>query len=378
MASLIWACGQDTGTMSQKNDPVMKTEKKLFVGAYTKKEGHVDGKGEGVYLLGLSYGQAAFDRLDVADGIINPSFVALSPNKRVLYAVSETGPDVDTVAYVYAYALQGDSMTLLNRQPSYSFAPCHVSVHPSGRYVFVANYVGGVIAMYPVQAGGGLGAAKEVIHLEGNGPHPRQESSHPHSVCLSPNARFAYVPDLGTDKVMIYRINTERGELHPEGFARLAPQSGPRHMAFSADGRFAYVINELSNTITAFRANLKSGQLDSLQTISTLPEGYSKESYCGDIHLSPDGHFLYGSNRGHNSLATFAIEGETGRLSLLGHEPTRGDFPRNFTLTPDGAYAYVANQNTGNISIFRIKPDGLPEYVAEMKIPSPVCLVFEP
>lgn len=373
---LFAGCGPGGGPAGRQNDSAMKTENRLFVGAYTKKEGHVDGKAEGLYLLGLDYGQPAFERLFTATDIINPSFVALSPDGRYIYAVSETGPEVDTVGYVYSYARHGDSLQFINRQPSWSFAPCHISLHPSGRFAFVANYVGGTIAMYPIQPDGGLGAASEVIRLEGSGPHPRQESSHPHSAFLSPNGRFAYVPDLGTDKVMIYRVDTLAGKLLPEGFAPVAPQAGPRHLAFAADGRFAYVINELNNTVTAFRADPESGRLDSLQTLSTLPDGFNGESYCADIHISPDGRFLYGSNRGHNSLAAFAIDTQSGRLALIGHEPTRGDFPRSFALTPDGAYAYVANQNSSNITIFKIKPDGMPEYVGEMNAPTPVCLVF--
>lgn len=375
-ASLLWSCGQDKSGIGRENKKEMSTENRLFAGTYTKKEGHVDGKADGIYVLGLSPGQPAFEQLALAKDIINPSFVALSADGKYLYAVSETGPDVDSVGYVYAYARQGDSLVYINRKPSYSFAPCHVSVHPSGRFIFVANYVGGVVAMYPVLPTGGLGAASEVIYLKGKGPHPRQESSHPHSVFLAPNGRFAYVPDLGTDKIMIYRIDTTAGKLQPEGFARVAPQAGPRHLAFSPDGRFAYVINELGNTITAFHASPDSGRLDSLQTISTLPEGFTSESYCADIHLSADGRYLYGSNRGHNSLAAFAVSPANGRLSLIGHTPTHGDFPRNFTISPDGSYIYVANQNSSNITIFSIRPDGLPEYVGEMNVPTPVCLAF--
>jgi 6-phosphogluconolactonase len=351
-----------------------QAEMKLFVGTYTKKEGHVDGKGAGIYLLSVAAGQAR--QLSVSGGIINPSFLALAPGGRFLYAVSETGPDVDSTGYVYAYQAEGDSLRFLNRQPSYSFAPCHISIHPSGRFALVANYVGGVFALYPLEANGRLGEASAVVRLAGSGPHPRQESSHPHSAGISPDGRFAYIPDLGTDKVMIYQIDTVAAGLQPAGYAAVPPGSGPRHITFSADGRFAYVINELSSTISAFRREPASGQLDSLQLISTLPEGFEDDNYCADIHLSPDGRFLYGSNRGHNSLAIFAVDVQSGRLSALGHEPTRGDFPRNFALAPDGSAAYVANQNTGNIAVFQIKADGLLQYQSEISIPSPVCLKF--
>jgi len=347
----------------------------LFVGTYTKKEGHVDGRGQGIYLLAAAPTSEP-RQLSVRTDIINPSFVALAPGGRHLYAVSETGPDVDSTGYVYAYAREGDSLRFLNRQPSYSFAPCHLIVHPSGRYVLVANYVGGVVAMYPLEADGRLGQASEVLRLAGSGPHPRQEASHPHSVGLSPDGRFAYVPDLGTDQVMIYQVDTLAGRLAPAGQATVPPASGPRHIALSSNGRFAYVINELSSTIAVFRRELETGQLDSLQLISTLPEGFSGDNLCADIRLSPDGRFLYGSNRGHNSLAIFAVDGASGRLAAQGHEPTRGDFPRNFALTPDGSALYVANQNTGNIVVFQRQGDGSLSYQREIELPSPVCLLF--
>ncbi|MCB0608358.1 MAG: lactonase family protein [Lewinellaceae bacterium] len=353
----------------------------MWIGTYTKKEGHVDGQAPGIFRSKVDAQSGDLKDQFAKSGIINPSFVAVSPDDQYLYAVSETGPDVDTTGYVYAYMITDDSLKMINRQPSYAFAPCHVSVHPSGKWVFVANYVGGVIAMYPVQETGALAMATDIQRFSGSGPNTaRQEASHPHSVFMDPKGNFLLTPDLGTDKIMIFRIDTEAGKLIPADppFAEAEPGSGPRHLVFYPDGKSFYVIHELNNTIVHYRFDPATGAATREQTISTLPSDFTGTSYCADIHLTPDARFLYGSNRGHNSIAIFSVDPLNQSLKAVGHQYTKGDFPRNFTIDPEGKRLYVANQNSSNIVQFNIDPEtGMLEETAQYRVPTPVCLVFQ-
>ena len=214
-----------------------------------------------------------------------------------------------------------------------------------------------------------------MIRLTGHGPvSERQESSHPHSVNISPENTFAYVADLGTDRIMIYRIDYKNNRLIPAvtPYFEMEPGAGPRHMAFHPLGKYVYVINELNNTIVALRYDDKTGQLEALHSVTTLPNHYVGDSYTADIHITDDGRFLYSSNRGHNSIAAFQIDYESGHLTALGHESTRGEFPRNFLI--DGKNMYVANQNSDNVVMFRIHASGKLEYVMEFETKTPVCL----
>ncbi len=352
----------------------------LWIGTYTKSEGHVDGKAGGIYRIKVDGASGGFKDQIAKQGIINPSFVAVSPDQQFLYAVSETGPDVDSTGYIYAYKIGQDSLMSLNRQSSQSFAPCHVSVHPTGKWVFLANYVGGVVAMYPVLETGELGPASDVHRLSGSGPHPRQESSHPHSVFVDPTGQYVLTPDLGTDKIMIFKVDTEQGKLIPASpaFVETEPGAGPRHLVFYPGGKAFYGINELNNTITLFRFDPATGVATREQSVSTLPKDFTGNSFTADIHLTPDGRFLYGSNRGHNSIAIFGVNPDDQSLTALGHQPTLGDFPRNFVIDPPGQRLYVANQNSDNIVQFLIDAQtGLLTEEVQYRVPTPVCLVFE-
>lgn len=367
---LMLACQPSPSRQTQEtiNDNAISG---LLVGTYTKKEGHVDGKATGIYWLTRKGGN--WQTQNAAENIINPSFIALSPSRQFLYAVSETGPDVDTTGYIYAYAVKEGQLQFLNRMPSFAFAPCFISVHPSGKFVFVANYVGGVVLSYPVSDNGALLDTPQLIRLEGNGPHPRQEASHPHAAFVSPDGRYLLVPDLGTDKVMVYAIDISSGHLEEKGYAQVAPGAGPRHLAFSENGQKVYVLNELNSSISVFRFDTEKGTLDSVASYSTLPSDFQGANTCGHIEPSPNGQFLYASNRGHNSIAVFKIEGDA--LQALAHTPTQGRTPRHFTLTPDGQQLLAANQDTDNIAVFDIGADGLLALSEQVKIPTPVCLV---
>ncbi len=374
MIGLLWllfSCN-NTDTMRQTGSAI------VFIGTYTRTEGHVDGKGAGIYLFEQDSLSGKLDSTGVAVGLVNPSFLALGKNGQWLYAVEEIGPDVDTTGYVAAYAWQNGQLQFINRQPSHSFAPCHLIADRQGRYVFVANYVGGVVAMYPIRADGGLLPASHIVQLEGQGPHPRQEASHPHSVNLSPDERYLYVPDLGTDRIQIYRIDYEQGKLlsAKPSFVQLQGGAGPRHMSFHPKLPYAYVLNELNNSVTTLLWQKDSGALVAQQHYATLPDGFEEFNLCSHIQVTPDGRFLYAANRGHNSLVGYHIDQATGALQRIGHTSTQGDFPRHFTISPDGRFLYAANQNTDNLLIFSIEQDGNLSPRHELHMRTPVCIVF--
>jgi 6-phosphogluconolactonase len=380
-------CTPTENKNSTQNDTTIETNSNfLFIGTYTKKEGHVDGKAEGIYVYSLNPETGALIRESVAKEVINPSFLTLSSDGKFVYAVNETGEDVDTAGgedvdtagsiSAFSFDIKTKTLQPLNTQSSHSFAPCHISVDQKNRFVFATNYVGGKVIVLPIKKDGGLLPASDIITLEGKSTHPRQESSHPHSIVLSPDDRFAYVSDLGTDKIMIYNIDYKNGKLLPNEipFMTVEEGSGPRHFTFHPNGKFAYVINELNNSITTFEFNSKSGELTKIENITTLPTNFEGASQTADIHISPDGKYLYGSNRGHDSIVAFKIDPNSGKLTLIEHESTQGSFPRNFMISDNGKLLYVANQNSDNIVAFKIESDGALKAIDQIKVATPVCL----
>jgi len=360
-----------------------QTEKKTaktypaFIGTYSRKEGHVDGKGEGIYLYQLDSATGYLDKIGVQGEIVNPSFLTPSADGRFLYAVEEIGADVDDAGRVVAYRQAGDHLEKINQQSTFAFAPCHVSTDSKGRYVFVANYVG-AIAVYPVAENGGLGEAIYKEAYTGKGPHSRQDAAHPHSVNLSPDNNFLYVPDLGTDNIYTYKVNyaDPKKPLTRIGATKVHRAGGPRHFTFHPSLAKAYVVNELSCSVTVMNWDKTTGKLDTIQSISTLPADYQESgNTCSDIHVTPNGKFLYAANRGHNSIVGYAIDAE-GKLSLIDHASTQGEVPRNFAISPDGRFLYAANQNSDNILILSIGADGKLKYRKEEKVFTPVCVRF--
>jgi 6-phosphogluconolactonase len=352
-------------------------ESLLYAGTYT------NGKSEGIYVYRMDPGSGELKHAVTVKGISNPSFLAIDPKWRFLYAANESGEFAGKKGGgVTAFAIDRKTGDLrkINERNSPG-VPCHVSVHPSGRFVMAANYGGGNVVVYPVQAGGGLGEATDVAQHEGKGGDPKRQDR-PHAHCIIPDAagRYVFAPDLGIDKVMIYRLDLKKGKFIPNGFAATRPGAGPRHFVFHPSGKFAYVINELDSTVTAFVYDMASGTLAESQTVSALPPDFSGTSYCADIHVHPSGRFLYGSNRGHDSIVAFAIDQDTGKLNLIAHESTRGKWPRNFAVNPTGEFLLVANQNTHNVAAFRIdQQTGKLTATGPMtEIPSPVCLKFIP
>ncbi len=378
----IIGCQPKEKESSSEMAPVSQTKmegKYLFTGTYTKKEGHVDGKADGFVISQIGPDHSIVP-VYTESGVVNPSYLTISNDGMFMYVVNETGPDVDTVGSVSAFRIDNanGNTKLINTQPSYGFAPCYITTDSQNRLAMITNYVGGVVVVYPIASDGSLEAASQVIQLEGNGPNEaRQQASHPHSINLSPDGKYAYVADLGADKIMIYRVDYERKELiaTDPGYVLLTPGSGPRHMVFSSTIPFVYVITELMNTIAIFKYDSETGALSQLQTISTLPGDFDGESWTADIHISEDGRYLYGSNRGHNSIVGYEIKPD-GTLTLIGFESTRGEFPRNFLI--DGLDLYVANQNTDNIVLFSIQEDGSLQFKKEYASATPVCLkVFD-
>lgn len=350
----------------------------VYVGTYTSKNS------QGIYSYRLDLGTGALSLYGLAAETVNPSFLAIHPNQKFLYAVSEIGDAGAKSGGVSAFARDPHSgrLLLLNQQSSEGRGPCHLVVDRAGKYVFVANYSSGSAAVLPIQADGSLGKASSIVQHKGSGPNKqRQERAHAHSINLDPGNRFAFVADLGIDKVMIYRFDASTGKLQTNDppAAIVAGGAGPRHFAFHPSGKFAYVINELANTITAFAYDAARGALTELHTVPTLPADFKGSNTTAEVVVHPSGKFLYGSNRGHDSIALFAIDA-SGKLSPLGHESTRGKTPRNFAIEPSGKYLLVANQNSDSIVVFRILPQtGKLEMVGEpVEAPAPVCIRFAP
>jgi 6-phosphogluconolactonase len=315
---------------------------------------------------------------------VNPSFIAIHPNRQYLYAVNEVNTyEGQSAGSVSSFSLDAKTgkTRFLNKVSSRGADPCHLSLDRTGKWVLVANYSGGSIAAFTIKADGSLGEASAFVQHTGSSVNPqRQRGPHAHSINLSPDNRFAIASDLGLDQVLIYRFDADKGTLSPSNppFAKVKPGAGPRHFAFHPSGRFAYEINEIASTVTAFAYSLEHGILEEMQTISTLPKEFSGNNSTAEIEAHPNGRFLYGSNRGHNSIAVFTIDSSKGTLTQLEQVPTQGKTPRNFAIDPTGAYLFAANQGSDNIVVFRIdqKTGGLSPTGNVLEVPSPVCVIF--
>jgi 6-phosphogluconolactonase len=343
----------------------------LYVGTYSRRGS------EGIYGLRFDAQTGALTRLGALAGLHNPSFLALHPNGRIVYSVCED----EQAGSVAAIALHGesDASPVLNGQSTRGDSPCHLAVDPTGRWLVTANYSSGSVVLHPIREDGSLEPSSDLVQHSGHGPRAdRQASPHCHSVTFDPSGRFIIVADLGIDRLMLYTIDPQRGKLVPHRSVGVAPGAGPRHFAFHPSGDHGYLINELGNTVVGYHWDAETGVLDPLQTLSTLPADFTGESYCADLHVHPAGTFLYGTNRGHDSLAIFRVDPKIGLLEATGHVSTEGQHPRNFALTADGCWLLVANQDTDNIVIFRVSPDGGQlELTSELTgIPAPVCLLF--
>ncbi len=364
---------------SQSKTPGFSTQDLiLYVGTYTR------GKSEGIYVYRMTLTSGDLKLLSIARGITNPSFLAIDPQSKYLYSVNEVeefaGKRTGAVT-AFAVDQQTGELRKMNQQPAQGASPCYITVDPTGKFVLVANYSSGSLAVLPINSDGSLGESADVVQHRGSGANPRrQEGPHAHCIVLDRSGRYAFAADLGIDKVMIYRFDAKKGTLTPNSqpFAQTKPGAGPRHFTIHPGGKLAYVINELDSTLTAFAYDNSKGLLKELQTVSTLPEGFQGNNSCADVHVHPSGKFIYGSNRGHDSIVAFTIDERTGKLSYLAHESTQGKTPRNFGIDPTGAFLLAANQNSDTIVTFRIdQKTGKPSPTGQVsEVPTPVCLKF--
>lgn len=355
----------------------------VYIGTYTSGKS----RSEGIYIYKLNLDSGELKPYKTVKNVVEPSFLTIDKDRKFLYAVNETEEyEGKKSGAVSAFAIDrktGD-LRFLNKQPSLGGAPCHISVSDNGKFVLVANYLGGNVAVFPVEKSGKLGASIELAQHSGTGPNrARQEAPHAHSIMLDANNRYAFANDLGVDKVIIYGFDNKTGKLTPnpaQSFYQTKAGAGPRHFKFHPNGKFAFIINELDMTITALAYDANRGTLKEIQTVPTLPADFSGANTCADIHVAPNGKFLYGSNRGHDSIAAYRIDEQTGRLELVGHASTQGKTPRNFAIAPNGKFLLAANQNSDSIVVFRIDETSgkLTPTGKKAPVPMPVCLKLIP
>jgi 6-phosphogluconolactonase len=353
---------------------------RVYYGTYT-------GAGSrGLYTGTLDFAAGTLSDPRVAAEAEQPSFAAFHPNGAFLYAVNEhevfDGQPTGTISAFAVDTVTG-GLAFLGRQVSHGASPCHVAVEAQGRHVLVANYHGGSVASFPINGRGALGPATTVVRHSGSGPdRARQEQAHAHSAHFDRTGRFVLAVDLGIDKVLVYRFDGDTGALTPHDppYAALPPGSGPRHLAFHPSGPYVYVDNELSATVTAFRYDGDLGRLTEIETRPTLPADFSGANTSAEIQCSPDGRHLYVSNRGHDTIALFAVDAATGRLTPGGHVSTRGRAPRHFAIEPSGRYLVAANQDSDKVVLFRrdAASGGLEPTGSEIHLSRPVCVRFAP
>lgn len=355
----------------------MNTPHFILFGTYTELEPQREpGRAKGIHVYRTDDQFRLLESCQQVQASKNPSYLTVHPNGRFVYAVNEYEPEASGSGTVSAFSFDAQTGVLefLNSQSSHGLDPCHLCMDRSGKFVIVANYSGGTISVLPIFEDGRLGDACEVVQHHGsiNVSHP-----HPHAVMFDPSSRFLLVPDLGLDKLMVYEFDASTGTLEPgsEAVVVTVRGAGPRQLCLHPTGKLVYQINELNSTMTAFRFD--HGVLRELETVSSLPVGFEGHNTGADVQVAPNGKFLYGSNRGHDSIAIFSIRTD-GTLELVGHQSTLGKNPRSFAISPNGEFLVVANQSSDNVVEFRIDhatgtltPTGI-----ELEIPEPVCVRY--
>jgi len=344
---------------------------------------HTNDPHEGIHVFELDGASGELKARGIVGEVGNPFFLALDPRREFLYAANA----VDRVqgqdgGGVRVFRIQQDTGMLspINQQPSQGATPCYVSVPRNRTCVLVANDNTGNVAALPIRPSGELAPASCTIQHEGSSKDPaRQEGPHVHSIVLDPAERYAFAADLGTDQVRVYQLDAAAAQLTPsveQPVVPIAPGSGPRHLVFDADARHAYLINELGNTLTVFDYDADRGMLTEKQTVSTLPPGFTGTSYCADVCLHPSGGFLYGTNRGHDSIAAYAVDPASGTLSLMEIVDSEGNFPWNLSIDPSGRFIVVCNQGEDDVAVFRMDPDsGRLRFTGhKVHVPKPVCV----
>ena len=350
----------------------------VYAGTYTK------GASNGIYAYRFQTTTGKLTLLGTTDSV-NPSFLIDDASHRFLYAVNEdnNGSQPGNAVSAFSMNTKTGKLTLLNQVPSRGEWPCHLALDKTGRWLAVANYGSGSMALMPIRPDGRLGEATVVEQHEGHSVNAeRQQGPHAHEVVFSPDNRFLLLADLGLDQIFVYQFDAAKGTIAPaeQLFAKVPPGAGVRHLAFHPNGKVIYAINEIGSTVTAFRYDAAKGALTDFQSISTLPQGFKGSSTSAEVAVNAAGTILYGSNRGHDSIAVFSIDPERFTLTAMDHAPTLGKTPRHFALDPTGGYLLAANQDSNNIVVFRVHPTTgqlVPAGVISDS-PMPVCILFVP
>ncbi len=344
----------------------------MFIGTYTS------GKSKGIYVYDFNAATGDLTWVSNTDSAANPSFLTIAPDGKHIYAVNEINRQQTGYVAAYDFNAASGKLSFINKVPSGSENPCHISITKDGQWLAVANYTGGSLAVLPVSADGSVKPfAQHIVHTGKSVNLQRQEKPHVHSVFFSPDEKFLLTPDLGLDQVSIYQFDkTAATPLTPAPvpYAQAVPGTGPRHIEFSGDGKYVYLIEEMGGTVSVF--SYHNGTMTPIQRLATHPESFKGQPGSADIHLSPDGKFVYASNRGEeNNLAIFSVDKTSGLLANAGYQSTGGEQPRNFMIDPTGKFLLVANQKTSNILVFkRNMKTGALEKVNEIEVPNPVCL----
>jgi 6-phosphogluconolactonase len=371
--------GLSMTTAAQAQLPVVAPQSskfRVYIGTYS------GAKSKGIYVSDFDAATGKLSKPQVAAELTNPSFVAIDPQANRLYAVGEVA-DFQGKKEGVVSSLEIDEKTgklrLINQESSGGAGPCHVGVSPDGKVVAAANYGGGSVCSLAVGKDGKL-ESRTFIQHEGKGGTPRQTEPHAHSINFSADGKFALAADLGLDKILQYKVN-ERGELSPNDppFAKLPPGSGPRHFAFHPSGKYAFVINEMNMTMTPLKYDAEKGTLTPLETVSTVPEGTKGDGLStAEVQVHPSGKFVYGSNRGHDTIAVFQFDEKTGKLKLVQNQGEGIKTPRNFGIDPTGRFALVANQSGDSVIVFKINQDSgeLTPTEEQIEVGTPVCVKF--
>lgn len=344
----------------------MRSVEQLHIGTYTNS----DSKGIYTYELEIDQESVAIRFRSVTPITNNPSFLAAHPTSKFLYVIQE----VDDGTVTAFERTRNGSLRRLNRAPTGTDGPCHCYVAPSGEHLFVAHYTGGAVSVLPIDEDGQIAPPSDLVHHEGSSVHPeRQTCPHPHSAIPGPNGQYIYVPDLGTDEIVIYELDS--GTLKVVDTVSVRPGAGPRHLTFHPNGEVAYVINELNSTLTAYEWTAQTGMITEITTVSTVPRKYDGENITADVHVHPSGAWVYGSNRGHDSIAVFAI-GDNSDLTAVGYCHSGGQWPRNFTFNTTGKVCLVGNRKSNSIIAFRFNESSgmLEQTKCTMEVPTPACL----
>ena len=360
----------------KEKDNVMEKREMIYVGTFSE-HGSL-----GIYVYSFDRKVTRYDLIQTILSKGSPSFIEVSPNGKFLFSANREGiKGKEEWGSVTSFAIDHSTGKLrkIKNQFSYGDSPCHISVHPSGRYIFVSHYNSGNFIVLPIDEEGIIGEPSANIQLQGKGTiMPRQEKPHTHSAVPSFDGRYLYVSDLGLDKILIYKFDDATGTVEPaaQPFVRTIPGAGPRHLAFNPKGDLAFSAEEISSSICSYKVDKESGGLQLVQRLPTLPPPFFGDNSCADVHTSADGKYVYISNRGYNGLAMFKVSGN-GKMKNIGYMPTIGERPRNFLIDPKGEFMLVGNRDSNEINIFIMEKDGtLTDTSGYLPVPSPVCIKY--